>query len=216
MKSVGRVVWLLALVSLVGYALRTNIAIAQEYMAPERGLSMTQIGVISAWGFQLAYAVFRIPGGFLGDRYGSQVVMGFAVIGWSIASLASAMAGGGPGPQPADSKIGVQGTAPRRGGHRRGSARQRGRCPASSAARRTRSPRRRRRSSTRRRWPPVAVRTARQCQSAACPMISRAARSTAGSPRVGCRIRTPALVASHTTRQRASAWSSFSVGNMLR
>lgn len=91
-----RVVWLLTLVSLVGYALRTNISIAQEYMAPELGLSMVQMGVISAWGFQLAYAVFQIPGGFLGDRYGSRPVMGLAVLGWSVASLASASVGGGP------------------------------------------------------------------------------------------------------------------------
>ncbi|MEO7963484.1 MAG: MFS transporter, partial [Gemmatimonadaceae bacterium] len=70
--SARRVVWLLALVSLVGYALRSNIAIAQEFMAPELGLSMAQMGVISAWGFQLAYAVFQIPGGFLGDRYGAR------------------------------------------------------------------------------------------------------------------------------------------------
>lgn len=82
-------VWLLALVSLVGYALRTNIAIAQEYMAPELGLSMTQMGVISAWGFQFAYAAFQIPGGFLGDRYGARVILTLAVLGWSVASLAS-------------------------------------------------------------------------------------------------------------------------------
>ncbi|MGQ0641144.1 MAG: MFS transporter [Gemmatimonadaceae bacterium] len=90
-----RLIWLLALVSLVGYALRTNIAIAQEYMAPDLGLSMIQMGVISAWGFQLAYAVFQLPGGFLGDRYGAPLVLGLAVLGWSMASLASAMVGGG-------------------------------------------------------------------------------------------------------------------------
>ena len=39
-----RVVWLLALLGLVAYALRTNIAIAQEYMAPELGLTMAQMG----------------------------------------------------------------------------------------------------------------------------------------------------------------------------
>ena len=84
-----RVIWLLAMVSLVGYALRSNITIAQEYMAPDLGLSMAQMGVISAWGFQLAYAVFQIPGGFLGDRYGARMILGIAVVGWSVASLAS-------------------------------------------------------------------------------------------------------------------------------
>lgn len=92
-----RVIWLLAFVSLIGYALRSNIAIAQEYMAPELGLSMAQMGVISAWGFQLAYAVFQIPGGFLGDRFGARRIMALAVVGWSIASFASGSVAGGAG-----------------------------------------------------------------------------------------------------------------------
>lgn len=87
--SPRRVVWLLATVSLVSYALRSNIAIAQEYMAPELGLSMAQMGIISAWGFQLTYALFQVPSGFFGDRYGARLVMWLAVMGWSVASLAS-------------------------------------------------------------------------------------------------------------------------------
>jgi ACS family glucarate transporter-like MFS transporter len=82
---------LLAMVSLVGYALRSNITIAQEYMAPELGLTMNDMGTITAWGFQLAYALFQIPAGFLGDRYGARVVLGLAVTGWAIASLASGL-----------------------------------------------------------------------------------------------------------------------------
>lgn len=92
-----RVVWLLAFVSLIGYALRSNIAIAQEYMAPDLGLSMAQMGVISAWGFQLAYALFQIPGGFLGDRFGARRILALAIVGWSIASFASGAVTSGAG-----------------------------------------------------------------------------------------------------------------------
>lgn len=88
-----RIVWLMALVSLVGYALRTNITIAQEYMAPALGLSMAQMGFISAWGFQLSYALFQLPGGFLGDRYGARLVLGLAIAGWAVASLAAGALG---------------------------------------------------------------------------------------------------------------------------
>ncbi len=95
--SHARLIWLLALVSLVGYALRANITIAQEYMAPELGLSMVDMGLITAWGFQLAYAVFQIPGGFLGDRYGARLILGLAVVGWCIASFASGFAVSGAG-----------------------------------------------------------------------------------------------------------------------
>lgn len=91
--SSRRVVALLAMLTLVGYALRTNIAVAQEYMAPELGLSMTDMGVISAWGFQLAYALFQVPGGFLGDRYGPRVILAVAAVGWSVANFAAGLSG---------------------------------------------------------------------------------------------------------------------------
>jgi len=85
------VVLLLALVSLVGYALRTNVSVAQEYMAPALGLSLADMGTISALGFQLAYAVCQIPAGFLGDRFGSRIVLGLAVLGWAISSFATGL-----------------------------------------------------------------------------------------------------------------------------
>lgn len=97
MTKTPRIIWLLAFVSLIGYALRSNIAIAQEYMAPELGLSMGDMGIISAWGFQLAYALFQIPGGFLGDRYGARLILGLAIVGWSIASFASGLVATGAG-----------------------------------------------------------------------------------------------------------------------
>jgi len=82
---------LLAFVSLVGYALRTNISVAQEYMVPELGLSFKDMGIISFWGFQFAYAVFQIPAGFLGDRFGSRIVLTLALIGWALGSFASGL-----------------------------------------------------------------------------------------------------------------------------
>jgi MFS transporter, ACS family, glucarate transporter len=89
-----RVVWLLAVAGLVAYALRTDIAIAQEQLAPALMLSLAQMGVISGWGFQFAYTVFQVPAGVLADRYGVRLVLGMAIIGWSIASLASGVVTG--------------------------------------------------------------------------------------------------------------------------
>jgi len=93
----SRLVALLALVSLVGYALRSNINVAQEHMAPELGLTMKDMGAITGIGFLLSYAVFQIPAGFLGDRYGARAVLGLAVTGWAIASLASGLVPGQAG-----------------------------------------------------------------------------------------------------------------------
>ena len=92
-----RLIVLLSLLSLVGYALRSNIAIAQEMMAPELGLTMADMGTISAWGFQLAYALCQVPAGFLADRLGARVVLGLAVVGWAVASFATGLLGGGTG-----------------------------------------------------------------------------------------------------------------------
>ena len=92
-----RLIVLLSLLSLVGYALRSNITIAQEIMAPELGLTMADMGTISAWGFQLAYALCQVPAGFLADRLGARVVLGLAVVGWAVASFATGLVGGGTG-----------------------------------------------------------------------------------------------------------------------
>lgn len=89
--SSRRLVWLLAAVTLVGYALRTNITIAQEYMAPDLGLTMADMGIISAWGFQFVYAIFQLPGGFLGDRFGARLILGLSILGWSVANLWSGL-----------------------------------------------------------------------------------------------------------------------------
>ncbi len=92
-----RLIALLSLLSLVGYALRSNITIAQELMAPELGLTMADMGIISAWGFQLAYALCQVPAGFLADRFGARIVLTVAVTGWAIASFATGLVGGGGG-----------------------------------------------------------------------------------------------------------------------
>lgn len=85
----ARLVLLLSLVSLVGYVLRSNITIAQEYMKPELGLTDQNMGLITGWGFLLAYAAFQIPGGMLGDRFGARRVLAVCVVFWGLASFAS-------------------------------------------------------------------------------------------------------------------------------
>jgi MFS transporter, ACS family, glucarate transporter len=90
----GRVIALLCLVSFVAYLLRTNITIAQEAMAPALGLSMVQMGVISAWGFQLFYALGQVPAGVYSDRVGARTMLLLAIVGWTVASVASGSVGG--------------------------------------------------------------------------------------------------------------------------
>jgi len=90
-------VGLLALLSLIGYMLRSNITVAQELMVPDLGLSMADMGLITGLGFQLAYAIFQVPAGVLGDRFGAKPILGFSMLGMGIASLASGLVGAAGG-----------------------------------------------------------------------------------------------------------------------
>lgn len=89
MSSPWRVVSLLALVSCVGYLVRADVAVAQERMVPALGLTMTAMGAITAWGFQLSYTVFQVPAGLFGERAGVRTALMFALLGCSAASFAT-------------------------------------------------------------------------------------------------------------------------------
>ncbi len=92
MNNNWRVVALLCLVSGVAYLVRTDIAVAQERMAPALGLTMADMGVITAWGFQLSYALLQVPAGMFGERFGARTALALALLGCSIASLVTGFA----------------------------------------------------------------------------------------------------------------------------
>lgn len=91
MSNAWRVVLLLSLVSGVGYLVRADVAVAQERMVPAIGLTMTAMGAITAWGFQLAYTVFQVPAGLVGERVGARAALMLALLGCSVASLATGL-----------------------------------------------------------------------------------------------------------------------------
>jgi sugar phosphate permease len=66
-----RVIVLLSLVTGVAYLVRADVAVAQERMVPAVGLTMIGMGAITAWGFQLSYALFQVPAGMFGERFGA-------------------------------------------------------------------------------------------------------------------------------------------------
>lgn len=82
---------LLFLVSVVTYLDRVNISVAARQMMPALGLTDLQMGqVFSA--FVVGYALCQIPGGWLGDRWGSRVVLTAAIVWWSIFTAMTAVA----------------------------------------------------------------------------------------------------------------------------
>lgn len=87
MQNSSRIVAVLCLVTGVAYLVRTDIAVAQESMAPALGLSMADMGAITAWAFQLSYALLQVPCGIAGERFGARTTLALALAGCSLASL---------------------------------------------------------------------------------------------------------------------------------
>jgi MFS transporter, ACS family, glucarate transporter len=88
-----RIVALLAAFSLVSYALRTNISIAAAFMRPELHLTQIQLGYVFS-AFMIGYALFQVPAGALGDRFGPRLVLTVAATMWGLTTL---MTGALPG-----------------------------------------------------------------------------------------------------------------------
>lgn len=88
-----RIVALLAAFSLVSYALRTNISVAAALMRTDLHLTQIQLGYVFS-AFMVGYALFQVPAGALGDRFGPRLVLTIAAIVWGGTTL---MTGALPG-----------------------------------------------------------------------------------------------------------------------
>src|SRR4051812_47415614 len=75
------VAWLCGLAGVL-YLDRICMAQAVDDIQRDLGLTNTEVGVV-AMAFTLAYGIFEIPTGRLGDRYGSRRVLTRIVVWWS-------------------------------------------------------------------------------------------------------------------------------------
>ncbi len=91
MKNNWRVVALVCAASFTAYLVRADVAVAQERMAPALGLTMTDMGAITAWAFQLSYALLQVPAGMFGERYGVRMTFALALLGCSVSSLVTGL-----------------------------------------------------------------------------------------------------------------------------
>ncbi len=86
-----RILSLLLLISIITYIDRVNISVTARQMMPSLGLTDLQMGQIFS-AFVLGYALFQVPGGWMGDKWGPRRVLTFAVIWWSIFTAMTAVA----------------------------------------------------------------------------------------------------------------------------
>jgi ACS family glucarate transporter-like MFS transporter len=85
-----RILGLLFVISVVTYVDRVNISVAGKALMPALGLSAVEMGTVFS-AFVLGYALFQIPGGWLGDRWGARLVLAGAVFWWSLFTVLTAV-----------------------------------------------------------------------------------------------------------------------------
>jgi len=82
---------LLAVIAALTYLDRLNLGIAGKQIQDEFAFSNETMGwILSA--FVLGYALFQVPGGWLGDRFGPRGVLTVAIVFWSLFTAATALA----------------------------------------------------------------------------------------------------------------------------
>jgi MFS transporter, ACS family, glucarate transporter len=87
-----RIIALLLAISVVTYIDRVNISVTARQMMPALGLTEVQMGqAFSA--FFLGYALFQVPGGLLGDRFGPKRILLLAILWWSLFTACTALVG---------------------------------------------------------------------------------------------------------------------------
>lgn len=82
---------LLFCISVVTYIDRVNISVTARQMMPALGLTDQQMGYVFS-AFVIGYAIFQIPGGWLGDRWGARMILTVALLWWSCFTALTAMA----------------------------------------------------------------------------------------------------------------------------
>ena len=93
--SMGRwyILVLISLMYLITYLDRVNISTAAPAISKEFGFDKITMGVIFS-AFVWAYALFQVPGGWIGDRFGPRKVLTVIVGYWSVMTAATAWATG--------------------------------------------------------------------------------------------------------------------------
>ncbi len=86
-----KIIGLTILAVFICYIDRVNISITIIPMAEELGWDYERIGFVSM-SFFLGYIVTQVLGGYLSDKFGAKLVLGYGLIIWSIFTILTPMA----------------------------------------------------------------------------------------------------------------------------
>ena len=87
------IVGMLTCFGFVSYLQRINISVAAELMESDLHLSKVELGQIFN-SFLIGYAIFQIPGGIFGDRYGTRITLAVSAALWGICTIATGLVPG--------------------------------------------------------------------------------------------------------------------------
>ncbi len=88
-----RILVLIVAASFVAYLLRSNMSVVGESLIDDLGLTEQQLGLIFS-AFAAGYALFQIPGGIFGDRFGARRVLAIAALCWGGLTVLTAIVPG--------------------------------------------------------------------------------------------------------------------------
>jgi sugar phosphate permease len=88
-KTRWYVLFMASLMYLITYMDRVNISAAAPMIRQEFGFDKITMGIIFSM-FTWGYALFQVPGGWLGDKFGPRTVLGTIVTYWSIMTAVTA------------------------------------------------------------------------------------------------------------------------------
>src|SRR6185437_15621831 len=91
-KARWYILFLISLMYLITYLDRVNISTAAPAISKEFGFDKITMGAIFS-AFVWAYAIFQVPGGWMGDRFGPRRMLTVIVTYWSLMTAATALAG---------------------------------------------------------------------------------------------------------------------------
>ena len=82
---------LLVVCGVINYLDRATLAVANEYIRADLGLSLGQMGLLLS-AFSWSYALCQLPVGALVDRIGPRWLLGIGLVVWSVAQAAGGLA----------------------------------------------------------------------------------------------------------------------------
>ena len=88
-----RILLIMAFVSFVSYVLRYNVSTAAPSMMADLALTEIQWGWVLA-AFTAGYAVFQLPGGIMGDRFGPRRMLAMIAVLWAVFTAATSFVPG--------------------------------------------------------------------------------------------------------------------------